>query len=307
MPDKKLGAPKKEPRAGSPSARKKTGKTPRKVKKKKTRAGGQTWRAKATPISLLLEKATMDQRFGVALNSDVDTGVMVTGVTPGGLCDLAGLKISDAVLSVNGLPVTFAIETTELLRAAAVGTVTLELLRAGAVGALPAEDAGEEVVPAGRLGAAAVADLSDPLPPQAEPAQASGEVDAGQLAAAAELQQAAASFLKRHAGDPEGVKRQYEQSAAAGELQSAATAFLRQRERGEAASELQQAAASFHTKYAEDAEGVKRRHEQSAAAGELQSAATAFFRQREQSAAAGELQQAASGFLARTQAQAAQA
>ena len=80
-------------------------------------------------LNIVLPKDSEEIIFGVAMNSSPESGVVVTGLTPGGLCDRFGIMVGDNVISVNRQRVLYAIETTELLRSASVGTIELELVR----------------------------------------------------------------------------------------------------------------------------------------------------------------------------------
>jgi hypothetical protein len=137
-------------RAGSPSHRapakkKKTGKTPR--KKKKTARGTHYIPDEPpnfTPThQISIVKDTAECIFGVAMNSNPQSGVVVTGLTPGGLVERSGVLVGDIVYAVNGMRVAYAIETTEVLKSATPGTIMLDIVR----GALPLEEASVILVP----------------------------------------------------------------------------------------------------------------------------------------------------------------
>ena len=73
------------------------------------------------------------------MNSNPQTGVVVTGLTPGGLVERSGVMVGDIVYAVNGMRVLYAIETTEILKSAPAGTLMLDLVR----GALLPEESSE--------------------------------------------------------------------------------------------------------------------------------------------------------------------
>ena len=142
-------------RARSSSPAKKTGKTTARKKGKKSarkKKSGDPFNPESLPgtkVALSLPKESMEIVFGVAMNSNPTSGVVVTGLTPGGLCERSGICVGDVVLSVNGKKVLYAIETTELLKSAAVGTIMLELLRqTEADEDAPAEEEAPEGAPA---------------------------------------------------------------------------------------------------------------------------------------------------------------
>ena len=101
----------KSHRAGSPAKKKKTGKTPR--KKKKTARGVNTVPDEPpnfTPThQIAVVKDAAECVFGVAMNSNPQSGVVVTGLTPGGLVERSGVQVGDIVYAVNGLRVLYAI------------------------------------------------------------------------------------------------------------------------------------------------------------------------------------------------------
>lgn len=191
-------APKKaapSARAGSPSARGK--KKTKKSARKKVKAGPNYT---GTVYKLQLNKERQDTVFGVAMNSDATTGVVVTGVTPGGLCDRAGLRESDVIYKVNDVQVLYAVHTTELLRAAEVGIIHLEVLRNEDEGEdeAAAPDGASEAAPEGAEEVSEVAELST------DAAAEEGE-DPVMAAARVQIRQASRKLLdaKQPAGSAE--------------------------------------------------------------------------------------------------------
>ena len=125
---KKKGAPSQ--RGSKPKSHRASESKPKLVKKVVKRGTKKASQAAASesPPRLIgtihkyeINKESPDIVFGVAMNSNPKTGVVITGLTPGGLIEKCGVCVGDVVVSVNGHNVLYAIETTEMLKNAPVG------------------------------------------------------------------------------------------------------------------------------------------------------------------------------------------
>jgi serine protease Do len=72
---------------------------------------------------------TIDPEFAAAMNLDRDSGVMIADLAPGGMAEVAGLKIRDLVLSVNGKAMENGRQFGVTIFQNVNKTVSLEILR----------------------------------------------------------------------------------------------------------------------------------------------------------------------------------
>ena len=114
---------------------------------------GTTPSTMADAVRLRINKTSCDEKVGVRFvtHHDSEATTWIKGLTPGGLMELAGARVNDRLLKINGVPIA-SHETVTTLFAEAVGEFIVDVERV----------AGEEDAVMAALKSAWAGDPDDP-------------------------------------------------------------------------------------------------------------------------------------------------